>query len=78
MHDFQKRIIIETNLLYDNLSPWLTGEHMCKENPNPKAFLDNMKKTVPLVRKLWLIARNFAIKITKLQSCCGHPGEPGC
>lgn len=33
---------------------------------------------MPLAEKLKLLLRNGAIKITRLQGCCGHPGEPGC
>lgn len=33
---------------------------------------------MPLGRKLWLILRNNALKVRRRQSCCGHPGEPGC
>jgi hypothetical protein len=33
---------------------------------------------MPLHRKIYLLFRNNFIKISKGQSCCGHPGEPGC
>ena len=29
-------------------------------------------------KKFYLAFRNNAVKITKRQSCCSHPGEPGC
>jgi len=38
----------------------------------------NMSVPMPLHRKLYLVFRNNAIKVIKMQSCCGHPGEPGC
>ena len=46
--------------------------------PSRSAFLDNLRKPMPLDRKLKLLAANTWIKISIRQSCCGHPGEPGC
>lgn len=54
---------------------------MCGQNtdqPSPTAFASNLRQEMPLAEKLRLILRNSTIKITRLQSCCGHPGEPGC
>jgi len=54
---------------------------MCDNNDNRPvdvAFIRNLKQPMPLGRKLALVARNTRIKITRLQSCCGHPGVPGC
>jgi hypothetical protein len=52
---------------------------MCTDKrPNAKAVIENMKSQMSLNRKIWLIIKNSAIKIGKLQNCCGHPGEPGC
>ena len=54
---------------------------MCSNNegrPAPDAFIRNLKQPMPLAEKLRLIARNTTIKFTRMQSCCGHPGEPGC
>ncbi|HUV45214.1 MAG TPA: hypothetical protein VMW13_10355 [Dehalococcoidales bacterium] len=42
------------------------------------AFFTNMSAPMPLHRKLYLLLRNSLIKAWKRQSCCGHPGEPGC
>ncbi|MBI2869121.1 MAG: hypothetical protein HYX96_04765 [Chloroflexi bacterium] len=42
------------------------------------AFLKNLKAPVPLRLKLYLLLRNTGIKVSRRQSCCGHPGEPGC
>ncbi len=44
----------------------------------PNAFLTNMSVHMPLHRKIYLLMRNVSIKVVKRQSCCGHPGEPGC
>jgi hypothetical protein len=46
--------------------------------PDIKSAFHNLSVPMPLHRKLWLILRNFAIKIRRRQDCCGHPGEPGC
>jgi hypothetical protein len=44
----------------------------------PKAYFTNMSAPMPMRRKLYLVFRNSLIRIVKRQSCCGHPGEPGC
>ena len=52
---------------------------MCSNaTPSPSAAWENLRRPMPLGRKLAIIARNVGIKVTKQQSCCGHPGEPGC
>jgi hypothetical protein len=52
---------------------------MCAEKrPNARDVMDNLKKPMPLGKKFAVLIRNSFIKITKLRSCCGHPGEPGC
>jgi hypothetical protein len=38
----------------------------------------NLRVPMPLGRKVRLVIRNTAIKAKTRQSCCGHPGEPGC
>ena len=43
-----------------------------------KPFFTNMSVPMPLHRKLHMVFRNSLIKVWKRQSCCGHPGEPGC
>lgn len=56
---------------------------MCSEppkrpGPDPSAFMRNLRQPMPLGKKIRLVVRNQAIKFRTLQSCCGHPGEPGC
>jgi hypothetical protein len=52
---------------------------MCSsEQPSTSAFLANLRVPMPLPRKLAIIARNTGLKVIRLKSCCGHPGEPGC
>lgn len=46
--------------------------------PDPSAFVRNLRVPMPAGRKIRLVVRNNALKIARLQSCCGHPGEPGC
>jgi len=41
------------------------------------AFMANLFKSMPLPRKLRLIARN-RLRVFRMSGCCGHPGEPGC
>jgi hypothetical protein len=52
---------------------------MCSEGtPSPNKFIANLKKPMPLGKKLRLVARNEWIKISRGRTCCGHFGEPGC
>jgi hypothetical protein len=44
----------------------------------PWAFFTNLRAPMPLRRKIYLLFRNNYIRISKGQTCCGHPGEPGC
>jgi hypothetical protein len=43
-----------------------------------RAFFSNLAAPMPLHRKIHLLFRNNFIKMSKGQSYCGHPGEPGC
>ncbi len=52
---------------------------MCaSERLDLKTVIDNLKQPLPIRRKIYLFIKNSLIKVTKLKSCCGHPGEPGC
>jgi hypothetical protein len=52
---------------------------MCAaRHPSIKTAIGNLKKSLPIRRKIGLLIKNSLIKITRLKSCCGHPGEPGC
>lgn len=52
---------------------------MCgSDRPSASAFWRNLRKPMPLATKLRLVARNEWIKLSRLQQCCGHAGEPGC
>jgi len=46
--------------------------------PSAGAALRNWRQPMPLPRKIKLALKNTSIKIVRRQSCCGHPGEPGC
>ncbi len=46
--------------------------------PDIKSFFNNWSAPLPLHRKLYLAFKNTSIKVFKHQTCCGHPGEPGC
>ena len=46
--------------------------------PSLCAFFSNFSAPMPLHRKIYLLFRNNFNKLSKGQSCCGHPGEPGC
>ncbi|MEW5801259.1 MAG: hypothetical protein AB1847_04045 [bacterium] len=49
-----------------------------EKRPSPRAFFTNLQVDMPWKEKAKLLVRNNLIKITRGQSCCGHPGEPGC
>jgi hypothetical protein len=52
---------------------------MCSDKkPNPGDLINNLRKPMPLGEKIKLVFSNTWIKISGLQSCCGHPGQPGC
>jgi hypothetical protein len=46
--------------------------------PAVKKVTRNMTKSVPLDTKIKQIATNMWIRVSKLQTCCGHPGQAGC
>ena len=47
-------------------------------HPAVRSFFANWRQDLPLRTKLRLATRNTWIKVSHLQACCGHPGEPGC
>jgi hypothetical protein len=49
-----------------------------KARPSIRDFFANISGPMPLKNKFSLLLRNNAIKMKNRQSCCGHPGEPGC
>jgi hypothetical protein len=49
-----------------------------KRRPKAQSFFMNFRGDMPWTKKIVLFIRNNWIKIKKFQSCCGHPGEPGC
>ena len=52
---------------------------MCAaRHPSIKTAIDNLRQSLPIGRKIGLLIKNSFIKITRVKSCCGHPGEPGC
>jgi len=52
---------------------------MCEnKSPNLKDFVGNLKKPMPLSKKLALVLKNNALKLVRLRSCCGNHGRPGC
>jgi hypothetical protein len=42
------------------------------------AYWRNLRVDMPLSEKLRVLGKNMTIRITRMQPCCGHPGEPGC
>ncbi|MFN2164989.1 MAG: hypothetical protein ACK2U9_01855 [Anaerolineae bacterium] len=48
------------------------------EGPTTTEALENLRKPMPLARKIKLIARNNWIKLRTQSDCCGNYGEPGC
>jgi hypothetical protein len=53
--------------------------HDLVTRPSLGAFVANFRDyDAPLATKIRMVLRNNAIKLRTRQSCCGHPGEPGC
>jgi hypothetical protein len=48
------------------------------DRPSPRKWAANLARPMPLDTKLRYIARNLWIRASRLQDCCGHPGQPGC
>ena len=41
-------------------------------------FLTNLDQPMPRREKLSKLVRNLWRRVALRQTCCGHPGEPGC
>lgn len=46
--------------------------------PSIGDFLTNLDQPMPLGEKLVKLVRNLWRRVALRQTCCGHPGEPGC
>ncbi|MCX5888293.1 MAG: hypothetical protein NTY36_02440 [Deltaproteobacteria bacterium] len=46
--------------------------------PSARAFWTNLSGPRPRPEKIRLLLRNNWLKLVRIESCCGHPGEPGC
>ncbi len=55
---------------------------MCASNrqgrPDPGKFWENLRRPMPLGRKVRLLVANMWRRAVRLQDCCGHAGQPGC
>jgi hypothetical protein len=51
---------------------------MCQHSNHEYSPWSNLRRPMPLWRKLRLILSNNLIKLRKRQSCCGNYGQPGC
>ena len=49
-----------------------------KARPSFGDFLTNLDQPMPLAEKASKLVRNLWRRIALRQTCCGHPGEPGC
>jgi len=55
------------------------NSEMCaKVQPSAKAAIENLRKPIPIAKKIGFFIKNSIIKIARFQNCCSHPGEPGC
>ncbi len=43
-----------------------------------RGYLHNLRKPMPLGKKLRLVRQNLWIRVKTHGTCCGHAGEPGC
>ncbi len=47
--------------------------------PGPRSALANLRRTdLGRGERLRMVAANLLRRARRLQSCCGHYGEPGC
>jgi len=53
---------------------------MCveKRRGTPKETIENLRRPMPVQRKLRLFVRNNWLKLRTGSTCCGNYGEPGC
>ncbi len=52
---------------------------MCQDKrPDLKSFLSNLGQPMPFSKKARMYLKNNLLKLKRLKSCCGNPGEPGC
>jgi hypothetical protein len=49
-----------------------------KRDGTPREFFTNLDQPIPWPEKLVMLANNLARRVILRQTCCGHPGEPGC
>jgi hypothetical protein len=49
-----------------------------ERHPSLSASWQNLRQPGALGWKLRRLLANTASKVVHRQSCCGHPGEPGC
>ena len=49
-----------------------------KEVRSFRNFTINLSEPVPAGKKIKHIATNLWIRASRLQGCCGHPGQAGC
>ncbi len=44
-----------------------------------RQFLTNLDAPYPLPTKIKMLVRNLSLRVVpRVQTCCGHQGEPGC
>jgi hypothetical protein len=43
-----------------------------------RQFLTNLDQPMPLPEKVRKLTGNLWRRVALRQTCCGHPGEPGC
>ena len=49
-----------------------------EQTPSPQAVMANLRLPMSVGRKMRLLVRNYWTRLVRRQTCCGHPGEPGC
>lgn len=56
----------------------MCANHNHDGQPSLRATLENVRRPMPLGRKLKRFLRNNWIKVRTGSNCCGNHGEPGC
>lgn len=67
-------LIIVTVVVHELITEHVMG----RRRPTLESVIANLKQPMPFPAKIWKMTRNYMRRVRNLDTCCGHPGEPGC
>ena len=68
----------------EDMGAWYNGTKSAGEKKQMarravfRQFLTNLDQPMPLPEKVRKLTTNLWRRVALCQTCCGHPGEPGC